>query len=110
MQNINIFFRLALTRLKFIVLAFDIESKRYYIFKRSSILNITLLRQTWNLIETTNASELLEVGETELIQKLLSRLDAQKPLADRERICVNDYLHSKIGLIKDTAEARMVAV
>ena len=73
-------------------------------------MNITLLRQTWNLIETTNASELLEVGETELIQKLLSRLDAQKPLADRERIYLNNYLHSKINLIKDTAEARMVSV
>lgn len=73
-------------------------------------MNITLLRQTWNLIETTNALELLEIGETELIQKLLSRLDAQKPLADKERMCVNDYLHSKMNLIKDTAEARLVSV
>lgn len=73
-------------------------------------MNITLLRETWSLIETTNASELLEIGETELIQKLLSRLDAQKPLADRERIYLNNYLHSKINLIKDTAEARMVAI
>ena len=73
-------------------------------------MNITLLRQTWNLIETTNASELLEIGETELIQRLLSRLDAQKPLGDGERLCLNDYLHSKIGLIKDTAESRLVSV
>ena len=73
-------------------------------------MNTTLLRQTWKLIETTNASELLEIGETELIQKLLHRLDAQKPLGDRERLCLNDYLHSKIGLIKDTAESRLVSV
>lgn len=72
-------------------------------------MNITLLRQTWNLIEATNASELLDVGETELIQRLLNRLEAQKPLADKERVCVDNYLHSKIGLIKDTAEARMVS-
>jgi len=72
-------------------------------------LNIALLRQTWNLIETTNALELLEISETELVQKLLCRLDAQKPLADKERISVNDYLHSKINLIKDTAEARLVS-
>ena len=76
---------------------------------RSSILNITLLRQTWNVIETTNASELLEVEETELIGLLVNRLDAQKPLADRERTVVNNYLHSKMGLIKDTAEARLVS-
>ena len=73
-------------------------------------MNITLLRQTWNLIEATNASELLDVGETELIQRLLNRLDAQKPLADKERVCLDNYLHSKIGLIKDTAEARIVSV
>ena len=72
-------------------------------------MNIALLRQTWNLIETTNASELLEIGEKELIQRLLNRLDAQKPLADKERLCLNDYLHSKINLIKDTAEARLVS-
>ena len=73
-------------------------------------MNITLLRQTWNLIETTNAMELVEVGEAELIQKLLNRLDAQKPLADTERIYINNYLRSKINLIKDTAEARLVSI
>ena len=72
-------------------------------------MNIKLLRQTWNLIETTNASELLEISETELVKQLLNRLNEQKPLGDKERICLNNYLHSKIGLIKDTAEARMVS-
>lgn len=73
-------------------------------------MNTTLLRQTWSLIETTNASELLEVGEAELIHQLLSRIDALKPLGDKERIYLNNYLHSKMGLIRDTAEARMVSV
>ena len=73
-------------------------------------LNTTLLRQTWNLIETTSASELLEIGETELVQRLLNRLDAQKPLADQERVTLVNYLHSKVGLIKDTAESRLVSV
>lgn len=73
-------------------------------------MNITLLRQIWNLIETTNASELLEIGEAELVQCLLNRLDAQQPLGDGDRHCLNDYLHSKISLIKDTAAARLVAV
>lgn len=72
-------------------------------------MSITLLRQTWSLIETINALELLEISEAELIQRLLDRLDAQKPLADQERIYLNDYLHSKIGLIKDTAESRLVS-
>ena len=70
-------------------------------------MNSTLLRQTWNLIETINASELLESGEAELVRHLLNRLDERQPLADRERAVVNNYLHSKMGLIKDTAEARL---
>lgn len=73
-------------------------------------MSISLIRQIWNLIETTNASEILEIGETELVLRLLNRLDAQKPLADQERISLNDYLHSKIGLIKDTAESRLALV
>ena len=80
-----------------------------HIFKRESSLNTTLLRQTWNLIEATNAIDLLEIGETELIQNILKRLDSQKPLADNERICLYNYLHSKINLIKDTAESRLVS-
>ena len=72
-------------------------------------MNTSLLRQTWNLIETTNAWELLEVSESELIQKLLQSLDAQKPLAEQERLSLNNYLHEKIGLIRDTAESRLVS-
>ncbi|MGF1591563.1 MAG: hypothetical protein ACFCU7_20430 [Pleurocapsa sp.] len=73
-------------------------------------MNTSLLRQTWNLIETTNALELLEIGEAELIQQLVKRLDAQIPLADRDRTSINNYLQSKMGLIKDTAESRLVTV
>ena len=73
-------------------------------------MNTKLLRQTWNLIETTNATELVEIGETELIRRILKRMDSENPLADNERIYLNEYLHSKIGLIKDTAESRLVLV
>lgn len=72
-------------------------------------MNTTLLRQTWNLIEATNAWELLEASESELIQRLLQRLDAQKPLAEQERASLYDYLHNKMSLIKDTAESRLVS-
>ena len=73
-------------------------------------MNTTLLRQTWNLIEATNAWELLEISEPELIQRLLKRLDAQEPLAAQDRACINNYLHDKMNLIRDTAESRLVAV
>ena len=72
-------------------------------------MNTTLLRQTWNLIETINAWELLEVSEPELIQQVLKRLEAQKPLAEQERASLGNYLHAKMSLIKDTAESRLVS-
>ena len=72
-------------------------------------MSTTLLRKTWNLIEATNAWELLEVSESELVQELLQRLDAQKPLAEQERVSLSDYLHDKISLIRDTAESRLVS-
>lgn len=72
-------------------------------------MNTTLLRKTWNVIESTNAGELLEISEPELIQRLLRRLDDQNPLADQERISVSDYLLTKMNLIKDTAESRLVS-
>ena len=72
-------------------------------------MNTSLLRQTWNLIERTSAWEILEVSESELVQKLLQSLDAQNPLAEQERVSLNDYLHEKISLIRDTAESRLVS-
>ena len=73
-------------------------------------MNTTLLRKTWSLIETTNAWELLEANESDLIQGLLQRLDEQKTLGDQERVYLNHYLHNKMSLIKDTAESRLVSV
>ncbi len=73
-------------------------------------MNTTLLRQTWNLIETTSAWELMEISEPELIKQLVQRLDDQNPLADQERAIVNNYLLAKMSLIKDTAESRLVSV
>ncbi len=72
-------------------------------------MNTTLLRQTWNLIEAINAYELLETNESDLIQQVLKRLESQKPLADQERASLDDYLHAKMSLIKDTAESRLVS-
>ena len=72
-------------------------------------MNTALLRQIWSSIEATNAWELLESNESDLIKGLLQRLDAQKPLAERERTNISDYLHAKMSLIKDTAESRLVS-
>ncbi|HHP7232671.1 MAG TPA: hypothetical protein ACFCUY_17670 [Xenococcaceae cyanobacterium] len=70
-------------------------------------MNIALLHQTWKLIEKTQTSELLEPNDTELVQRLLRKLDYQQPLEQKERACLSTYLTSKTALIRDLAEARM---
>lgn len=69
-------------------------------------LNIALLHQTWKLIERTHTSELLEVNDGELVERLLHKLDVQQPLEQNERASLNNYLASKTTLIRDLAEAR----
>ncbi len=70
-------------------------------------MNITLLRQTWKLIEKTQTSELLETNDAELVQKLLHKLDRQQPLEHNDRNNLSTYLASKTALIRDLAEARL---
>lgn len=70
-------------------------------------MNITLLRQTWKLIEKTQTSELLETNDAELVQKLLHKLDRQQPLEHNDRNNLSSYLESKTALIRDLAEARL---
>ncbi len=74
---------------------------------RENSLNITLLRQTWKLIEKTQTSELLETNDAELVQKLLHKLDRQQPLENNDRNNLSTYLASKTALIRDLAEARL---
>ena len=69
-------------------------------------LNIALLHQTWKLIERTHTSELLEVNDGELVERLLHKLDVQQPLEQTERASLNNYLASKTTLIRDLVEAR----
>ena len=70
-------------------------------------LNIALLHQTWKLIEKTHTSELLEISDAELVQRLLHKLDNQQPLEQKERVSLSTYLASKTALIRDLAEARL---
>lgn len=70
-------------------------------------LNIALLHQTWKLIEKTHTSELLEISDGELVERLLHKLDNQQPLEQKERVSLSTYLASKTALIRDLAEARL---
>ena len=68
-------------------------------------MNISLLRQVWNVIEQTNLYELLSLNDTEMIQRLLRQLETKNRLSQEETLLVKVYLNSKLPLIKDLAES-----
>ena len=68
-------------------------------------MNISLLRQVWNVIEQTNLYELLSLNDTEVIQRLLRQLETKNRLSQEETLLVKVYLNSKLPLIKDLAES-----
>lgn len=66
------------------------------------------LRQIWSVIEENHASLLLKLSDAELLQQLLIQLADKKQL-DVEEVCnVRAYIYSRIPLIRDDAQARLV--
>lgn len=65
------------------------------------------LRQIWSVIEETHASFLLKLSDAELLQQLLIQLGDKKQL-NLEEVCGVTYIYSRIPLIRDDAQARIV--
>ena len=66
------------------------------------------LRQIWSVIEETHASLLLKLSDAELLQQLLIQLTEKKQLNVEEVCEVRAYIYSRIPLIRDDAQARLV--
>ena len=64
-----------------------------------------LMRKVWTVIDNTQASVLLELSDRDLIKRLLSQLSTQQSLSQEESNLLNVYLHRKIPLIRDMADA-----
>lgn len=67
----------------------------------------TLLRQFWSLVETTQASLIVSLDDTDLVQMLLKQLQTQSTIKYSDFDVINDYLNSKLTLIRDLAESRI---
>jgi hypothetical protein len=68
-----------------------------------------MLRQLWSLVETTQATLLLNLDDTSLVQWLLRQFRTQRPLDNEESSILSNYIHTKLTLIRDLAEERLVA-
>lgn len=66
------------------------------------------LRQIWSVIEETHASLLLKLSDADLLQHLLIQLVDKKQLNVEEVCDVRAYIYSRIPLIREGAQARLV--
>ncbi|MEB3280344.1 MAG: hypothetical protein VKK42_15635 [Lyngbya sp.] len=67
----------------------------------------TMLRQLWSLVETTQASLIVSLDDADLVQWLIKRLQTESTINYSDRDVVNDYLNSRLTLIRDLAESRL---
>ncbi len=70
-------------------------------------MNSWTLRQVWNVIEETQTSVLLELGDAELTQELLRQLESKGLLLNEDVNTMSTYLRSRLTLIRDLAQARL---
>jgi len=67
------------------------------------------LRHLWHLIEETQVNTLLSMDDNGLVQWLISQFQEEQSLDPQETNQIEHYLSSKLLLIRDLAQERMVA-
>jgi hypothetical protein len=68
-----------------------------------------MLRQLWAVVESAQAQILLNLDDSSLAQWLLRQLKSQRSLDSDETNMLNAYIRTKLPLIRDLAEERLVA-
>jgi len=72
------------------------------------LISSSTLRLIWAAVEEASPSDLLAFSDTALVKLLLQKV-SQKILLCGEEVCaLYDYLGSKISLIRDMAESRLL--
>jgi hypothetical protein len=84
------------------VLSFEVNS-----LKPALIMNISILRQLWSLVETTQPSTLLNLDDESLVESLIGQLKAEHPLCLQEAQTVDIYIRSRTPLIRELAQHRL---
>jgi hypothetical protein len=70
-------------------------------------INPFLLRQFWNVVETTQANLLLHLDDPTLVRQLKHDLEVHQCLDAEQATAVNHYIESKLPLIRDIAQSRL---
>ncbi|MGB3533880.1 MAG: hypothetical protein WBA13_10230 [Microcoleaceae cyanobacterium] len=70
-------------------------------------MNISILRQLWSLVETSQPSTLLTLDDESLVENLIGRLKAEYPLCLQDTQTVDVYIRSRTPLIRELAQHRL---
>jgi hypothetical protein len=67
-----------------------------------------MMRQLWSLVETTQATHLLNLDDASLEQSLLNQLSDRQTLNSEQTMVLSSYIRSRLTLIRDLASHRVV--
>ncbi|MBD2209727.1 hypothetical protein H6G64_18310 [Calothrix sp. FACHB-156] len=71
------------------------------------MITAKMMRQLWAVIESTNVNTLLQFDDVALVQLLLQQLKAKQEIDEQADNSLDNYIKSKLPLIRDTAEGRL---
>ena len=66
------------------------------------------MRHVWSVIEETETKTILSLNDTDLIGQLLNQLESKKLLNSEQINEMSSYISSRVPLIRDLAQSRMV--
>ncbi len=67
----------------------------------------TMLRQLWSVVENSQATTLVSLDDATLVQWLIKQLKKRSTLNCTEADLINEYIQSRLSLIRDLAEERL---
>ncbi|WGV28576.1 hypothetical protein [Halotia branconii] len=71
------------------------------------MITTKMMKQIWAVIESTQVSTLLQFDDAALVQLLLQKLEGKDGFDAQADCNLNNYIESKLPLIRDTAEGRL---
>ena len=66
------------------------------------------MRHVWSVIEETETNILLNLNDADLLKQLLEQLKKRKLLDSEEMSTMSKYISSRVPLIRDLAQSRML--
>ncbi len=70
-------------------------------------VNTTIMRQLWAIIEESSEKTLTSLNDSDLVNQLLNKLNAQQKLSSEDCCLITAYLQSRTPLIREMAQYRM---